>query len=158
MLFRSPCCLRAEDRQTEAFGLRHYLPFFDHRLVEFMFRVPGSLKIRDGVTKHLLRKAMQGIVPEETRNRIKKTGWNAPADRWFSGHSREALFDLIRSRKFRERGIYNVREVERIADEHVVIVTEGRMQENHMMFLWQLVNLELWFQECIDPVPAGALP
>src|SRR5258706_9128024 len=106
-LFRetAPCCLRAEDRQTTAFGLDHFDPFFDHRLVEFMFRVPGDLKIRDGITKRLLRAAMRGILPEETRTRIKKTGWNAPAHVWFSGRGLERLRDLIASRAFRERGV-----------------------------------------------------
>ena len=142
----APCCLRAEDRQTQAFGLDNYVPFFDHRLVEFMFRVPGDMKIRDGVTKTLLRQAMRGILPEETRTRIKKTGWNAPAHIWFSGQGRIPLLDLIHSRTFRERGIYNVGEVRRIADEHEQIVSSGQPGENHMMFFWQLVNLELWLQ------------
>jgi asparagine synthase (glutamine-hydrolysing) len=78
-----PCCLRAEDRNAVAFGLDHFDPFLDHRLVEFMFALPGELKIRDGVTKVLLRSAMRGILPEETRLRIKKTGWNAPTHAWF---------------------------------------------------------------------------
>jgi asparagine synthase (glutamine-hydrolysing) len=140
----APCSLRAEDRGTTAFGLDHLLPFFDHRLVEFMFRVPGKYKIRDGVTKRLLRKATHGILPEETRTRVKKTGWNAPAHVWFSGTGRESLLDMVRSSAFRERGIYNVAEVERLIDEHHSIVSSGRPLENHMMFLWQLVNLELW--------------
>lgn len=140
----APCCLRAEDRQTAAFGLDNHVPFFDHRLIEFMFRVPGSLKIRDGVTKILLREAMRGILPEETRTRVKKTGWNAPAHVWFSGSGRERLMDLIASQAFRERGIYNVAEVRRLADEHEAIVSTGAARDNHMMFFWQLVNLEAW--------------
>ncbi len=142
----APCCLRAEDRQTLAFGLDNYVPFFDHRLVEFMFRVPGHLKIHDGVTKTLLRTAMRGILPEETRTRIKKTGWNAPAHLWFSGPGRAALLDLIHSSVFRDRGIYNVPEVLRLVDEHEEIVSSGQARDNHMMFFWQLVNLELWLQ------------
>jgi asparagine synthase (glutamine-hydrolysing) len=145
-----PCCLRALDRQTTAHGLDDRQPFLDHRLVELMFRVPGTMKIRDGVTKHLLRLATRGLLPEETRTRIKKTGWNAPAHVWFSGKGREALMDLIGSRAFRERGIYDVARVEQIVDEHDRIVTSGRPEENHMMFLWQLVNLELWFRQCVD--------
>lgn len=143
----APCCLRAEDRQTQAFGLDNMVPFFDHRLVEFMFKVPGSLKIRDGITKVLLRKAMQGILPEETRTRIKKTGWNAPAHLWFSGKGQAPLMDLLHSRKFRERGIYQTAEVLRLADEHKQIVESGAARENHMMFFWQLVNLEVWLDE-----------
>jgi asparagine synthase (glutamine-hydrolysing) len=141
-----PCCLRAEDRQTAAFGLDNFLPFFDHRLVEFMFRVPGTVKYRDGVTKHLLRQAMTGILPEETRTRVKKTGWNAPAHLWFSGAGRDQLLDLVRSQRFRERGIYQVPEVLRLIEEHEQIVSSGEPREHHMMFLWQLVNLELWLQ------------
>jgi len=142
----APCCLRAEDRNCTAFELDHADPFFDYRLMEFMFRVPGAMKIRDGVTKRLLREAMAGLLPEETRTRIKKTGWNAPAHVWFTGHGREQLRDLIASRTFRERGIYVVPEVEQIVDEHEAIVASGAQRENHMMFLWQLLNLETWLR------------
>jgi asparagine synthase (glutamine-hydrolysing) len=145
-LFRetAPCCLRAEDRQCAAFGLEHFDPFLDHRLLELMFRVPGRLKIRDGVTKILLRRAMQGILPEETRARIKKTGWNAPAHVWFSGANAARLRDMVASRAFRERGVYEVMEVERLIDEHEAIIASGDARENHMMFFWQLANLESW--------------
>jgi len=141
-----PPCLRAEDRQAAAFGLENFLPFLDHRLVEFMYRVPGIFKYREGVTKHLLREAMIGVLPEETRTRVKKTGWNAPAHVWFSGAGREPLLDLVHSRRFQQRGIYNIPEVLRLVDEHEDVVSSGRAEEHHMMFLWQLVNLELWQQ------------
>lgn len=141
----APCCLRAENRHANAFGIDRVDPFFDHRLVEFMFRVPGRMKFRQGVTKQLLRRAMSGVLPEETRTRIKKTGWNAPAHLWFVGRGAEQLRDLIGSRAFRERGVYNPRVVDRLLDEHEAIVTGGAARENHMMFFWQLVNLEAWF-------------
>jgi asparagine synthase (glutamine-hydrolysing) len=142
----APCCLRAADRNSSAFGLDVVWPFFDHRLLELMFRVPARLKIRDGVTKYLLRESMRSILPEETRTRIKKTGWNAPAHVWFAGGVGDALHDLVGSQRFRERGIYDVAAVRRLVDEHFAIVTEGLPVDNHMMFLWQLVNLELWLR------------
>ncbi|MFQ5632180.1 MAG: asparagine synthetase B family protein [bacterium] len=149
----APPCLRAEDRQTMAFGLDNFLPFFDHRLVEFMFRVPGTMKFRKGVTKRLLREAMRDLLPEETRTRIKKTGWNAPAHVWFSGSGRSKLLDMVQSQRFKERGIYRVQEVVRIIDEHHDIVTNKLPRDNHMMFLWQLVNLELWLSQ-LDKIKA----
>lgn len=142
-----PCCLRAEDRNLGPLGVERFHPFLDHRLAELMFRVPGRMKIRQGVTKHLLREAMRGVLPEETRTRIAKTGWNAPAHIWFSGENRDPLMDLIASRSFRDRGVYLPDVVDNIADEHEQIVLSGRPRENHMMFLWQLVNLELWLRE-----------
>jgi asparagine synthase (glutamine-hydrolysing) len=143
----APCCLRAEDRQTAVFGLRNIDPFFDHRLVEFMFRVPGTMKIRHGVTKVLLRKAMQGILPEETRLRVKKTGWNAPAHLWFSGKNLDLLRDLVRSPAVRNTGIYLESEVDRLISEHENILEDRQPRENHMMFLWQLANVCIWLEE-----------
>jgi len=56
---------------------------------------------------------------------------------------------------FRERGVYEVSVVEKLVEEHRSIVQSGAVRENHMMFLWQLLNLELWFQEVVhrQPVP-----
>jgi asparagine synthase (glutamine-hydrolysing) len=142
----APCCLRAADRHGAAFGLEIRWPFFDYRLMELMFRVPSTMKIRDGVTKHLLRAATRDLVPEATRTRIKKTGWNAPAHLWFAGRNRAALLDLTGSQRFRQRGIYDCAAVDALVEEHHQIVTSGRVAENHMMFIWQLVNLELWIQ------------
>jgi asparagine synthase (glutamine-hydrolysing) len=87
---------------------------------------------------------MQGILPEETRTRIKKTGWNAPAHVWFSGTGLEELRDLVHSRIFKEQGLYNLHEVDRLIEEHQDIVSSGAVRENHMMFFWQLVNLTEW--------------
>lgn len=149
-LFRetAPCCLRAEDRQTTAFNLDHADPFFDHRLAEFMFRVPNQMKIRDGITKRLLREAMVGILPEETRTRVKKTGWNAPAHAWFAeGESAAALGDLIGSQAFRERGLYDIAVIHKLFEEHTSVVKSGAHAENHMMFFWQLLNTETWLNQ-----------
>lgn len=140
----APCCLRAEDRQSAARGLDHFLPFFDDAVVRFMFRVSGSMKIRDGITKRILRTAMQGTLPEETRLRVKKTGWNAPAHAWFSGEALSSLRDLLASRRFRERGIYDPAQVKTLLEEHLSIVSSGAARDNHMMFFWQLVNMEEW--------------
>lgn len=143
----APCCLRAEDRQTMAYGIENYLPFFDYRLVEFMYRVPGHMKIYNGVTKILLREAMKGILPEETRMRIKKTGWNAPAHQWFMGEGLDKLADLVHSQKFRQRGIFNTKVIDNLMEEHRDIIQNNRVADNHMMFFWQLVNLELWIDQ-----------
>lgn len=142
----APCCLRAEERQAAVFGMQSIDPFFDYRLVEFMFRIPNHMKIRSGVTKILLRKAMKGILPEETRTRVKKTGWNAPAHVWFSRDGLDRLYDLALSQGFRESEVYVQSEVLKILDSHKKIMSEGSSEENHMMFLWQLVNLHCWMR------------
>lgn len=140
----APCCLRAQDRHGFAFGLAHLNPFYDRRLVEFLFQVPGKAKIRSGVTKHLLREAMRGVLPEQTRTRIKKTGWNAPAHVWFSGSEADRLLDELKAGKLGKEGKLNLAEIERLVREHRDIVSSGQLRENHMMLLWQLANLNAW--------------
>jgi asparagine synthase (glutamine-hydrolysing) len=139
-----PCCIRAEDRHGAAYGLPPVLPFLDRRLVEFMYRIPGSMKIRDGVTKRLLREATVGLLPEATRTRIKKTGWNAPAHVWFVGPGADVLRDMVRSQEFASLGIYDAASVLAIIDDHERIVTSGAQEDNHMMFLWPFLNLMRW--------------
>ena len=89
---------------------------------------------------------MKDILPEDTRNRIKKTGWSAPAHLWFVGDGYSLIQDLIHSKKFRERGIYNISKIKLLIDEHKEIITNNLNKDNHMMFFWQLLNLELWIQ------------
>ncbi|MEM7071791.1 MAG: hypothetical protein AAF403_08555, partial [Pseudomonadota bacterium] len=49
-----------------------------------------------------------------------------------------------RCRKYKNRGIYNHDLLLKIVDEHIQIVSQNKNQDNHMMFLWQMVNLNLW--------------
>jgi asparagine synthase (glutamine-hydrolysing) len=142
-----PCCLRASDHNAAHAGLADIHPFLDHRLLEFMLAIPPEMKIRGGVTKWFARRAYRGLLPEATRTRIVKTGWNAPAHRWFAEDLREMLIDTLGSRRARERGIFDTTRLIHYMDEHREIVSsEGPPRDNHMMLLWQALNLELWLQ------------
>jgi asparagine synthase (glutamine-hydrolysing) len=151
LLFNTmPCSLRAADRNAAALGFEEYHPFLDWRLFEFMLALPGERKIRNGVTKSFAREAYKGLLPEATRTRIKKTGWNAPAHQWFAGAGREPLLDLLSSRRFVERGIYNGPALMKLIDDHQDIMDQPRGREDHMMVLWQIVTLELWLRSVED--------
>ena len=139
-----PCCLRAQHRHHSFFDMETINPFLDRKVAEFMFGIPYHLKIKNGVTKHLLRLSMKNILPETTRTRIKKTGWNAPAHLWFTGRNLEFVRDELVSKKFADKEIYNVKNVLRILNDHESIIKKKSNKENHMMFIWQLVNLILW--------------
>lgn len=155
LLFNTmPCCLRAADRNAAQLGLQEFHPFLDWRLFEYMLAIPGDRKIVNGVTKCFGREAYRGLLPEATRTRVVKTGWNAPAHQWFAGPGRETLLDLVSSRAFVERGIYDQAALLRLIDDHQDIVDNPRGRENHMMVLWQIVTFELWLRSIDeDPIP-----
>jgi asparagine synthase (glutamine-hydrolysing) len=74
--------LRLADRNSMAHGLEVRLPFLEPRLVQFLFTLPASFKIREGRTKWILRKALEGKIPESVLWQPRKTGFEPPQARW----------------------------------------------------------------------------
>jgi len=74
--------LRYADRNSMAHGVEVRLPFLNHELVEFLFSLPSSYKIRGGWTKWLLRTALQDQLPEAICWRKDKTGYEPPQLLW----------------------------------------------------------------------------
>jgi asparagine synthase (glutamine-hydrolysing) len=72
------------DRMSMANSLEARVPLLDHPLVEFACSLPSDLRFRDGNTKYLLKRALDGHVPAETLSRPKQ-GFAVPLESWFSG-------------------------------------------------------------------------
>ena len=64
------------------------VPFLDYRLVEFLAGLPDAFKLRDGVTKLVLRDALRGVIPEKVRQRRDKMGFVTPEEVWLTGSAR----------------------------------------------------------------------
>jgi asparagine synthase (glutamine-hydrolysing) len=78
-----PCLLRHADRNSMAFSIESRVPFLTLPLVDFLFSLPEQYLISDeGITKHIFRQAMRGIVPDEILNRKDKIGFATPEDAW----------------------------------------------------------------------------
>jgi asparagine synthase (glutamine-hydrolysing) len=88
--------LRYADRNSMAHSREVRLPFLDHRLVEFVFRLPDRLIINGGWTKWILREAFRGIVPEPIGSRADKLGYMPPQERWLNGRNwKELMLDYV---------------------------------------------------------------
>jgi asparagine synthase (glutamine-hydrolysing) len=74
--------LRFADRNSMAHGTEVRLPFLDHELVEFIFSLTSQLKMHNGWTKFLLRKAMDKKLPDEIVWRKEKVGFEPPQKEW----------------------------------------------------------------------------
>jgi asparagine synthase (glutamine-hydrolysing) len=86
--------LDRKDRMSMAVGLEVRVPFCDHRLVEYLWNVPWSMKVADGREKSLLRAATEGIVPREIRMRP-KSGYPASFSPGHRAAVREAVGGLL---------------------------------------------------------------
>jgi len=81
-----PLLLRLEDKNSMAFSIEARLPFLDYRLVEKSIALVPGLKIRDGWTKFVLRRAMSEVLPADITWRRNKIGFEAPNAMWLARH------------------------------------------------------------------------
>lgn len=95
--------LRYADRNSMAHGIEVRLPFLSHELAEFLFRLPSDFKIRNGWTKWLLRKEMDGKLPDPITWRKDKTGFEPPQKEWMNTPAMQALIHDAKSILVREK-------------------------------------------------------
>ena len=146
-----PRVLRMNDRFSMAFSREFREPYLDHRLVEFLFRLPGDQRIRSGHTKFLLRHAMADRLPDPVRLASKR-GVVTPQREWLRTVLRPQVEEILNSPSFAERGLFDVREAR---------ATYGRFcrgEYDNSFFVWQWVNTELLFRMFIDRSAAPMHP
>lgn len=125
------------DRMSMACSLETRAPLLDHKLVEFVFSLPGNLKVRGFTTKWIFKKSMDGILPKETIYR-QKEGFSIPIKKWLKEEFRGLMEDYLAEKRIREGGIFNYSEVKRMKEEHIKGI------ENHSHRLFALLLFEIW--------------
>ncbi len=141
------------DRMSMAHSLEVRPPLLDHRLAEFAARLPEKLKM-DGVRqKIILRRTMQGKLPDAILNR-KKSGLDIPAHEWFRGPLLPLLRDTVTSAALRRMPLFRADAVQKLIHDH-----ESRRRNNGYQ-LWGLLTLFLWMQkwDIQAPHPADRTP
>lgn len=139
------------DVASMAHGLEARSPLLDYKLMEWAARIPSAQKMERGITKSILKSALEPFLPHEILYRP-KMGFGVPIDEWLRGELREFFYDTLLSAKARHRGLIKAAFVENMLDEHCSGV---RLHHNR---LWALLMLELWFQMWIDPVDVPLSP
>jgi asparagine synthase (glutamine-hydrolysing) len=124
------------DKMTMATSVEARVPFLDPTLVEFSFHIPSAWKYKKGITKYILKKAAEGILPHDVIYR-KKVGFAAPTTRWFKqGTYFKAYFADMLHRKRREWN--ELIDIDRIT-------TLYQLNQNnpyeHSLELWTIQNL-----------------
>ena len=132
------------------------VPFVDHHLVEYSFRIPNCLKMRwksdppEGiigadssenydVTKWVLKEACRDILPEEIINR-KKVGFPVPLHNWFGSGSLNDIRSKLLNGIIVESGLISREKME-------TFLMEENDSGTNPMLVWMLINLEIFFEE-----------
>ncbi len=114
-------------------------PFLDHKLLEFSMNIPCSFKIKNGVRKYILKRALSDILPDEILNR-NKMGFSIPLIYWFRNELKGFAYQTILDNSEGIKQFFNLNYVKQLLDEHV----SGR--KNHAQRIWALIVFEMWYR------------
>jgi len=132
--------LEKVDRSSMAASIEVRVPFLDNALAEYVMSLPSNLKVRRGEKKWLLKKSMEGMLPNSILYGP-KTGFGVPYQLWLKGPLWELLHDSISQLKIRKCNVLNWVYVEALIKENVM------SRRDNSFMLWKILNLMIWLLE-----------
>jgi asparagine synthase (glutamine-hydrolysing) len=125
------------DRAAMAVSLETRIPLLDHRVFEFVWRLPVHMKVRGGRGKWLLRKLLYRHVPKALVDRP-KMGFAVPLAAWLRGPLRDWAEDLLHEPRMRQQGYIDAAVVRSRWQQHL----NGTRNWHHE--LWNVLMFQLW--------------
>jgi len=127
------------DRMSMANSLEARVPFLDHRMVEYAFRLPPHFKMKGFDTKRILKQTFWDKLPKAVQNRDKR-GFSIPIKNWIRGELKPMMMELLDPTQLQNQGIFNPDFTSKLVDEHLQGI------ENHSHKLWCLMVFQQWMK------------
>ncbi|KOO02245.1 asparagine synthase (glutamine-hydrolyzing) [Vibrio nereis] len=143
MLLLSGNNLVKPDRTGMAASIENRAPFLDYRMVELAFKIPGKLKLQNGETKYIYKRAVSELIGEHLAYR-KKQMFTVPIGEWFKGKLKPLCEDLLFSERVTSRGFFDYEFIRKIFDDHLTGV------ENNTREIRALMAFEIWCRKFLD--------
>ena len=134
-----PCdMLTKVDWMSMKNSLEVRVPFLDHRLVEMAFQMPGSLKLKNGKTKYILKETFKDLLPPSIYRRP-KAGFEVPISRWLKNELKFLLDQYLAEKRIQNQGIFDPKIIKQLVGQHL----SGKTDTSWM--LWNLIVFQSWY-------------
>lgn len=143
----TPCLLRYEDKNSMANSLESRVPFFDHKVVEYIFNLPIDQKIKNGWNRYIYRNAMKGVIPDMNRLRRSKVGFTNPEWEWIE-RKQDKFMEVFTSESFRTRKYWNADQL--VEDFRQTLA--GNLNGD-ILYFWRVFAVEMWMRSYVDKKP-----
>ncbi len=134
-----PALLVRQDKMSMAASIENRVPFLDNGVVDYAMALPPHYRLRGRVTKRVLRHAVTELLPRYIRKRPKR-GFSVPLAQWLRAPRRASLLDILRSKRFYERGILPAPVL------NGLLADTGDLDAQRAETLWILLALEIWLE------------
>ncbi|MFX1485075.1 MAG: asparagine synthetase B family protein, partial [Promethearchaeota archaeon] len=138
--------LKWEDKNSMAFSIETRLPFLDYRLLEYILALPPSLIIKKGITKWVLREALNGRLPSVIARRTDKIGFATPEYEWLRAGSVKTITNLRKSIHPKLREFVNVRLLD-----HILRMAPETINADNWNSVFRVTALNSWLHNFFPP-------
>lgn len=128
------------DRAAMSNSLETRIPFLDHRIIDLIWSLPVSMKMRNGRTKWILRQVLHKYVPNKIIERP-KMGFGVPIGDWIKGPLNGWANALLDASRLRQEGFFDAQFIRLQWEEHL----SGKRNRHH--FLWSILMFQEWLEE-----------
>ena len=134
------------DRASMHHALEVRVPLLDHKLVEWIWQLPSSLKLRRQTGKYVFKKSMETYLPHEILYR-RKMGFGVPLAQWFRGPLQTLLKQRLLHGVIADSGLFNLEFIEKVIDQHL-----SRTRDNSVL-IWTLFMFQGFLQQELNEFP-----
>jgi len=140
--------LLGTNMMSMANSLEARVPLLDPRLVEFAATIPPDLKYRNGITKYILKKVAQNLLPKKVIEH-KKTGFGFPRVKVMKGKLRLLIESTLSKESIKKRGIFSSSYVSKELEKFFQSNNQKMLWSEHLR-VWLLFIFELWARQYLD--------